>query len=187
MKANTQKLTVIASLTTRSNAVRMLHSRIQLIKSYLAALPPSYLTTTTTTTTPTASLSHPHLRSILALASRLRLLIPADTASFTAESLAEQSDVALVSLLGSLSRSLQEIRELGSKFAVVEGQKRVQEGRGRAGGGGGGGGGIAPYGSVGLPGMGMVMEGLRSGGLVPSDFGYPGVGEGMEEGDRMMM
>jgi len=44
---------VIASLTARSNAVKMLYSRIQLMRSYLANLPPSYLTTPTSDRTST--------------------------------------------------------------------------------------------------------------------------------------
>lgn len=134
---------VIASLTARANAVKMLHARIQLLKAYLTSLPPSYLTTTTTTTdppsdpttpptdAPISEINHPLLRSILALLSRLPLLLPPEHHStFRQETLAEKSDVELVSLLGSLGRSVKEAREMGRKFGMVEGASR---GKGKSG------------------------------------------------------
>lgn len=134
---------LIASLTARANAVKMLHARIQLLKAYLTSLPPSYLTTTTTTTdppsdpttpptdAPISEINHPLLRSILALLSRLPLLLPPEHHStFRQETLAEKSDVELVSLLGSLGRSVKEAREMGRKFGMVEGASR---GKGKSG------------------------------------------------------
>jgi len=132
----------------------MLHTRIQLLKTYLQNLPPSYLTTppppsdpsaappdssdpssstTTTTTTPT-QISHPLLRSIQALLHRLPLLLPADRASFAQESLAEKSDVSLVALLGSLSKSIKETREMGRKFGIVDHVRQVGGKKGYVGG-----------------------------------------------------
>lgn len=109
----------------------MLHSRIQLLKSYLLNLPPCYLTTPPQTqptseppSQPTAlsyaEINHPILRSIQALVNRLPLLIPSDQESFQQESLAEKSDVSLVEMLGTLGRSVKDAKELGAKFAVVE-------------------------------------------------------------------
>lgn len=135
---------VIASLTARANAVKMLHARIQLLKAYLTSLPPSYLTTTTTdddeppsdpTTPPPdtaiSELNHPLLRSTLALLSRLPLLLPPEHHStFRQETLAEKSDVGLVALLGALGKSVKEAREMGRKFGVVEG---VLKGKGKSG------------------------------------------------------
>ncbi|MCJ1416461.1 hypothetical protein MMC32_002799 [Xylographa parallela] len=154
---------VIASLTTRVNATRMLQSRIALLKSYLERLPPSYLTTASpptsdlaTQTTPPqdqTEISHPILRSLLALTARLPLLTPADHASFVKESQAEKSDVSLVALLGSLGRSIQDAKGLGTKFSVVEGAKLG----GRKGG----------FGSMGM-GMGIGMGGA---------MGMGGIGE----------
>ncbi|KAL6718651.1 hypothetical protein ACLMJK_002885 [Lecanora helva] len=142
---------LIASLTARANAVKMLHARISLLKSYLSSLPLSYLTTpppppaTTTTSnddtsveqqqeqhtdtsTSTPAINHPLLRSTLSLLSRLPLLLPPSSLpSFNQETLAEKSDVELVSLLGNWGRNIKEAREMGRKFAVVEtmkGQKR---------------------------------------------------------------
>jgi COP9 signalosome complex subunit 6 len=119
---------VLASLTTRANAIKMLHSRLTLLQTYLTSLPPSYLTSPTSPTAPTTpppapltSLSHPLLRSILALTARLALLIPADDAAFQHEAEAERSDVALVALLGGMAQSVQGCKELGARFGVVEG------------------------------------------------------------------
>ncbi|MCJ1473998.1 hypothetical protein MMC13_002654 [Lambiella insularis] len=120
---------LIASLTTRANATRMLQSRISALKSYLQHLPPCYLTTTSSPPSPQPHenehipLSHPLLRSILALTARLPLLTPADDAAFRHESQAERSDVALVALLGGLGRSVQDAKALGATFAAVESGK----------------------------------------------------------------
>lgn len=125
---------MIASLTARANAVKMLHARISLLKSYLDSLPLSYLTTPvssssqdaptmphTDTSTSAPDVNHPLLRSILALLSRLPLLLPpARLSSFQQETLAEKSDVELASLLGTMGRSVKEAREMGRKFAVVD-------------------------------------------------------------------
>lgn len=140
---------LIASLTARANAVKMLHARIQLLKAYLTSLPPSYLTTTATTddppseptTPPTdtaiSELNHPLLRSTLALLSRLPLLLPPEHHSTSRqETLAQKSDVELVSLLGTLGKSVKEAREMGRKFGIVEG---ASKGKGRGGYGGMGG------------------------------------------------
>ena len=118
---------VISSLTARANAVKMLHARIQLLRSYLQNLPPSYLTTsspsdssTTTADIKHTEISHPLLRSIHALLNRLPLLAPASLESFEEQNLAQKSDVSLVSLLGSLSNNIKDTRELGRKFGIVE-------------------------------------------------------------------
>ncbi|KAL9018861.1 MAG: hypothetical protein Q9185_003832, partial [Variospora sp. 1 TL-2023] len=122
---------LITSLTARANAVKMLHTRIQLLKSYLTTLPPSYLTSASytpapaaeeeaepTSTTPPAPIDHSILRSIQALIHRLPLLIPADGTAFEHESLAEKSDVSLVALLGDLTKGTKNMREMGRKFGI---------------------------------------------------------------------
>ena len=69
-------------------------------------------------------INHTLLRSILALLSRLPLLLPpANISSFKQETLSEKSDVELTSLLGLMGRSVREAKELGRKFGVVEGLK----------------------------------------------------------------
>ncbi|KAL8686935.1 MAG: hypothetical protein Q9218_006752 [Villophora microphyllina] len=126
--ADVTSLLVITSLTARANAVKMLHTRIQLLKTYLTNLPPSYLTgapeangqTLKEPTTPgQVETNHVILRSIQALVHRLPILIPADGTSFDHESLAEKSDVSLVSLLGDLTKGTKEMRDLGKKFEIV--------------------------------------------------------------------
>jgi COP9 signalosome complex subunit 6 len=121
---------VIANLTTRLNAVKTLESRIRLLKSYLQSLPASFLDSSDSTGTVKASeavystLSHPILRSISSLISDLSLLTPQDSRSFAIESLAQENDVALVSLLGQLGENVQLMRELGKKSAIVEASKQ---------------------------------------------------------------
>lgn len=127
---------LIASLTAKANAVRMLQSRIKLIKTYLESLPAS-TASGLTSSPPTATPMEPSpeiLRSIVALLSRLPLIVPAsssaeqetDTGVFDKELLASRNDVHLVSLLSSMTQSIQSARELGRKFAVVEaGRKKV--------------------------------------------------------------
>ena len=78
-------------------------------------------------------ISHPLLRAIKSLThSRLPLLIPADEKAFKQEALAEQSDVALVALLGTLTRSVEEMKEVQRRFNVVEqaGQREGPRGAG---------------------------------------------------------
>ena len=123
-------VTVISSLTARANAIKMLHSRIQLIKTYLETLPPSYLTTagdrkvTQNGVNDSPPLDFPLLRSIQALLSRLPLLLsPSDLSNFNHENLAEKSEVGLVSLLGSVGQGVRDLQGLGSKFAVIESGK----------------------------------------------------------------
>ncbi|KAI4085858.1 MAG: hypothetical protein LQ344_008064 [Seirophora lacunosa] len=136
---------LITSLTARANAVKMLHTRIQLLKSYLTTLPPSYLSSTSydnnnnttaseeeTPSSPQPQIDHSILRSIQALAHRLPLLIPADGAAFANESLAEKSDVSLVALLGELTKGTKNMREMGRKFGIVGSAKQRHP---RAGGG----------------------------------------------------
>ncbi|KAL8644440.1 MAG: hypothetical protein Q9226_007761 [Calogaya cf. arnoldii] len=124
---------LISSLTARANAIKMLHTRIQLLRSYLTSLPPSYLTAPSESNgtaidkaaaTGETEINHPILRSIQALVNRLPLLIPSDGASFEQESLSEKSDVTLVGLLGDLTRGTKNLREMGRKFGIVSDAKQ---------------------------------------------------------------
>lgn len=108
---------VIANLTTRLNAVKTLESRIRLIRSFLE--------TTDSNNEGTAASAtnlgkHSILRNVFALTSDLSLLTPQDSKSFAVESLAQENDVALISLLGRLGENVKTIRELGKKSAIVE-------------------------------------------------------------------
>lgn len=116
---------LIASLTAKANAIKMLHSRINLIAIYLQTLPPSYISNTLQESDKSDGkkympVNHSILRSIQALLSRLSLLIPADSASFEHELMSEQNDVNLVSLLSTITQSIKDVRETGRKFSIVE-------------------------------------------------------------------
>lgn len=102
-------LVVIASLTSKSDAIKMLHARLNLIKQYLSTLPPSYLSDPTLP--PAPGVNHVLLRQISSLLSRLPLLSP--------PSLSSTSDVELVTLLSTLTSTLAATRELNTKSTVV--------------------------------------------------------------------
>ncbi|PCG92381.1 JAB1/Mov34/MPN/PAD-1 [Penicillium occitanis (nom. inval.)] len=104
----------IANLSTRLNAVKTLESRIGLIRSFLENLPSFASDGKTSQSTQSI------LRNISALVSGLSLLTPEDSKSFAVESLAQENDVALISLLGRLGENVKNIRELGKKSAIVE-------------------------------------------------------------------
>lgn len=105
----------------------MLHARIQLLKSYLTNLPPSYMSYSPQSdadddseSAPHTEINHPILRSIQALLSRLPLLLPDNKQAFRQERLAEKTDVQLINLLGTIGKSLKETREMGRKFSIVD-------------------------------------------------------------------
>ncbi|KAF5027464.1 hypothetical protein F66182_425 [Fusarium sp. NRRL 66182] len=118
---------MIAALTAKTNAIKMLQSRIHLLTTYLERLPPSYVNADSadsgsmdadyTTPSPTV------LRQIQALVSRLDLVIPSDKASFEREMLHEANDVNLVRLLNGIVQSVNQARDVGKKFHVVESAK----------------------------------------------------------------
>ncbi|KAF5497418.1 COP9 signalosome complex subunit 6 [Colletotrichum sp. SAR 10_99] len=113
---------MIASLTAKANAVKMLQGRIRLITSYLERLPSEYLPGVEQQepagehTTP----SHTILRQIQALVNRLELVVPSDVENFEKEVLCEENDVAIVSRLNDLMQSISGMRDLGKKFGVLE-------------------------------------------------------------------
>jgi len=122
---------LISSLTAKSNAIKMLQSRLKLIIAYLESLPPSYLTDKKLPVDPNnKSLKQPVLRSISALLSRLPLLSPPDSAAFSREFLESKSDVEVISLLSSLTRTVQDTKELGKKWTVVEQGRNAARRRG---------------------------------------------------------
>lgn len=128
---------LIASLTAKANAIKMLHARINLITIYLQNLPPSYVSSDMPEGVEPDSkkhtpVNHSVLRSIQALLSQLSLLIPADSAAFQQELMSEQNDVNLVSLLGTITQSIKDAREMGKKFSVVEAGKHSKNSMNRA-------------------------------------------------------
>ncbi|OJJ96828.1 hypothetical protein ASPACDRAFT_16971, partial [Aspergillus aculeatus ATCC 16872] len=119
---------LIASLNTRLNAIRTLESRISLIKSYVSSIstyPPSTATTTTIPQPTTTTLSHPILRNINACLSHLSLLTPPANSALNRETLAQANDVHLVALLGQLSHSISNMRELGRRTAILNNARRT--------------------------------------------------------------
>jgi COP9 signalosome complex subunit 6 len=128
----------MSSLTAKYNAIKMLHQRINLIKAYLAELPPSYLTDTSIPAGGPSDppLNHQLLRSISSMISRLPLLAPpthktiqpsssipmavTQQSSLATAASQEQSDVQLISLLASLTRSVAQAKELGDKYSIVQ-------------------------------------------------------------------
>jgi COP9 signalosome complex subunit 6 len=109
----------------------MLQTRLNLLAKFLNTLPPSYLTDTSIPVDPTnTTLNQPILRSISALLARLPLLTPPDTASFTRETQQTASDVELIHLLSSLTRGVQDTKELGRKLNMAEPRKRGGPGGG---------------------------------------------------------
>jgi COP9 signalosome complex subunit 6 len=135
----------IAGLTTRLNSVRMLQSRLSLLSKFLQQQKPSYLSDLSLPLT--ASAPHPdqlpHLRNIQALLTRLNLLTPkasattADTllsaSATTADTLllashAQNNDVQLSQLLALLGEDIQNMGEMGRKFAAVESAKQNKKG-----------------------------------------------------------
>ena len=111
------------------NAIRMLSRRVALLRTYLATLPPSYLSDSSipVSSTPDAQhalpLDHTILRSISATLARLNILAPPDSEAFTLESQQEASDVQLVNLLASITNSVSSAKELGRKSYIVENAK----------------------------------------------------------------
>lgn len=129
---------LLSTLTAKMNAIRMLSRRISLLRTYLASLPPSYLSDPSLPLDPTPTNDHPlplnHsiLRSVSAMLARINILAPPDVEAFTLESQQEASDVQLVQLLSSITNSVSAARDLGKKSQIVENGKSSS----RRGGGG---------------------------------------------------
>ena len=123
----------------------MLRTRIGFLQSFLSSLPPSYLTdasisqpTVPPFTAPTSDPNVPNhqvLRSIQALLARLSLLTPTGQSdTFAQEQQEEKSDVQLVELLASITNSVADTKDLGRKWALVDGAKSSKMGKQRSGG-----------------------------------------------------
>lgn len=116
---------MVASLTTKANAIKMLHSRVRLLTTYLERLPPSYISGRDTPDTEVMDTEHttpslPILRQIQALVNRLDLVIPSNKDSFDQEMLQETNNVNLVNLLNSVMQGVRGARDVGKKFSVIE-------------------------------------------------------------------
>ncbi|GAB7360156.1 hypothetical protein MBLNU230_g7919t1 [Neophaeotheca triangularis] len=162
---------LIASLTAKANAVKMLKKRIDVIRNYLESQPSSYLTDASSDEPPRNETNHQILRSILALLSRLPLLTPpsnvlakdssapAANSSLAEAGLQEKADVHLTSLLAALTRATHEAQGMGNKFHMVQ-----KERSNKFSGGGGSGGFRGPAGGAGFPGAEPMGNTLGSSG-----------------------
>ncbi|KAJ5398837.1 hypothetical protein N7465_009326 [Penicillium sp. CMV-2018d] len=121
---------LIASLSTRLNAVRTLESRVSLIKSYLSSLSEAdFSSDQSKGNTSATKLSHPIIRSVNSLLSHLSILSPSEQSTFTTEVLSQSNDVLLISLLGQLGDNVKAMRELGRKSTVVQATRHVATAR----------------------------------------------------------
>lgn len=120
---------MVASLTTKANAIKMLQSRINLITTYLERLPPAFIngeqvddeSMDDDNTAPSLNV----LRQIQALTSRLDLVIPSDKETYENQLLQERNDVNLMQLLDQVMQSTDQAREVGKKFGIIESAKQV--------------------------------------------------------------
>lgn len=125
---------MIAALTAKANATKMLHSRIELLINYLERLPPAFVSGEDVAAQPENDEqimpSNTILRQIQALVARLELIEPSNVEAFRGEVLREQNDVHIVSLLNDVMQSVRDVRDMGRKFEIVDGSKaRDQRGR----------------------------------------------------------
>ncbi|KAL3474546.1 hypothetical protein BJX99DRAFT_231536 [Aspergillus californicus] len=112
---------LIASLNTRLNAIRALGSRISLLKSYVSSLSSSSEGSQEISAT---HLNHQAIRDINSLLSNLSLLTPHEQSELSAEALAQKNDVSLVALLGQLGQSINGMRDVGKRTAIVNNTRR---------------------------------------------------------------
>ncbi|KAK0643425.1 hypothetical protein B0T16DRAFT_430034 [Cercophora newfieldiana] len=123
----------MSALQTKYNAIKMMKSRVDLVVGYLQKLPPDFVSGKLTTSEG-AEVAHASngaytvpsnriLRQIQALATNIELATPARQATLEREILKETNDVNLVSLIAELVASVNDVREAGKKFAVVEAAK----------------------------------------------------------------
>ncbi|KAK2616379.1 hypothetical protein QQS21_000620 [Conoideocrella luteorostrata] len=119
---------MVASLTAKANAIKMLHSRIRVATTYLERLPPSYINNEAAPDTETMDTDHttpslPILRQIQALVNRLDLVIPSDKEAFDKEIVQETNNITLTNLLNSIMQSVNGARDVSKKASIIETQK----------------------------------------------------------------
>jgi COP9 signalosome complex subunit 6 len=120
----------MAALQAKYNAIKMMKSRLALVIAYLQRLPPDF-TSGNQTTSEAADFarasngahtipSNTILRHIQALVTNADLVAPAEQATLEREIQRETNDVNLISIISDLMSSVNEVREVGKKFHVVE-------------------------------------------------------------------
>lgn len=121
----------MSAVQTKYNAIKMLKSRVNLIVAYLQKFPPDFLSGKVTTSQGAETARTPGsqhsiastriLRQVQALVANIELAgAPAQQAALERELLQETNDVHLVSLIADLVTSVNEVRDVGRKFAIVE-------------------------------------------------------------------
>jgi COP9 signalosome complex subunit 6 len=129
----------MSALQAKYNAIKMMKSRLALVITYLQRLPPGF-TQGNQTTSEAADLarasngertipSNTILRQIQALVTNADLVAPAEQATLEREIQRETNDVNLISMISDLVSSVNEVREAGKKFSVVESARRAPQGR----------------------------------------------------------
>ncbi|KAH6855698.1 hypothetical protein B0I37DRAFT_60946 [Chaetomium sp. MPI-CAGE-AT-0009] len=129
----------MSALQAKYNAIKMMKSRLALIITYLQNLPSDF-TSGTQTTTEAADLarassgqhtipSNNILRHIQALVTNADLVAPAEQATLEREIQRETNDVNLISMVSDLVSTINEAREAGKKFHIVESARHTRQGR----------------------------------------------------------
>jgi COP9 signalosome complex subunit 6 len=115
---------LISALQAKSNAIKMMRDRLQLVISYLDKLPAEPFAASQTLANAPAGQgiapSHNILRQIQALVINLELVTPTQQDALQKEMLQQSNDVTLITMVKDLLSSVTEVREVGKKFAVVE-------------------------------------------------------------------
>lgn len=120
---------MIAALTTKANAIKMLKARIDLITKYLQKLPPPYIEEVNSVVT-NGNYSEPSqtiLRMVQALVHRLALVEPSDAEAFKNELLSEENDVNTIELLNELLNRVSDTQGIGKKFSIIESAKNAKQ------------------------------------------------------------
>ncbi|KAK4125511.1 hypothetical protein N657DRAFT_567416 [Parathielavia appendiculata] len=133
----------MSALQAKYNATKILKSRLGLIITYLQQLPPDFTSGKQTTSEAAAvaaasnktytTPSNTILRHIQAIVTNADLVAPAEQAALEREIQRETNDVNVISMVSALMSSVNEAREAGKKFLVVDSQRQARQGR--AGGG----------------------------------------------------
>lgn len=143
---------VVAGLTTQRNAISMLHSRVGTILEYLEGVrkgkvAPDHETLRQISSLVSSISSNSSTVPVIAAASSASSAFTAETASgsLVSEIQQEQTDVMLMSLLGSMTKILDEMNMLVDKFGIAHAREpgrgddelfgMVNQGRHKAGGG----------------------------------------------------
>lgn len=129
----------MSALQAKYNAIKMMKSRLALVITYLQRLPSGF-TQGTQTTSEAADFargsnsahtipSNTILRHIQALVTNADLVAPAEQATLEREIQRETNDVNLIAMISDLVSSVNEVREAGKKFHIVESARHSRHGR----------------------------------------------------------